>query len=349
MSTTPVLARIAKHLLVTLIASAIGLLALAGPAGAETPPHTPDISAKAPVDPPPPPPPPLPVGPLDLHIIPLRPTATAQVNCETGQVDVQVGNKTSNAWMIAIAADGDVVDGGPLAPGSALLAHVEIAENQTMQIEVTGGADITILDTEVTADCLVALPSYEVLTDCDSAQAHARLLNHGDDTASMGIQYPAVMHMEIDVAAHSSEDWLLAVTPGETVEFDVVVSNESIGTEQLTFNCPPDEETPVEPVPEAETPVDQTTTDDTDSVDEGTVDEGTVAEADEGTVATDDEDLADDDGVEELASGTEIRLANDAPNSAVALGIVLIGLGLAALAGVVIVTTATRTHRRSGR
>ncbi len=341
MRSTPASTHRSIRLITLFVAAlAIAIVAMAGSAGAETPPQVPELDEKIPG-------PDLElIVPLDVHLVPLRPTVTAEVNCDAERIDVQVGNKTAAAWQIEITADDVVLTGGALGPNMAMAADIDVAENQTVHVEVIGGAATQLLDADITADCLLPLPSYEILTDCESGQAHARLINHGDDTAFMGVQYPAVMHMEIEVAPHSSEDWLLAVGPGETVEFDIMASNASIGSEALTFDCPvaAEEQVPADPTPEPEAQPEA----DTDATETDTTTEPDPVEPDSGEM----EEQATDSNVEELAAGPDIIAggtnvgSDDVPGTGVALGLVLIGLGLAALAGVVIATTAKRAHSR---
>ena len=219
-------ARIAATLAFTIVALAM----LAGVAAADMLPLQPDLELQLPgPDPDPEPTPPWVIADVEILPLPLRPTAQAEVSCESGTVEIEIGNKTPNHWFIEVWADGAVIGGGPIAPNNAMVEQVALAENESTHVIVSVLTETTLIDETFTMDCLTPLPDYDVFASCGSGQAWARLINHGDDTAYMGVQYPDVMHMEIEVAPHSSEDWLLAVSPGQSVEFEVMASNVSIG------------------------------------------------------------------------------------------------------------------------
>jgi hypothetical protein len=339
------------------LAICLGLIfGLSAPALAETPPPGPAIEAVASA----PEPPKLDVG--EIVAVPLLPTATVNMSCDANTVQVLVGNKTLKAHFAEITVDGDTT-GHHVPVGQARERVINLAENESAHIEVSVLQEGVILDATYTMDCILPDPAYKILADCDTGQAFARLINHGDDTAYMGVQYPSVMHMEIAIAPHSSQDWLLAVSPGETVGFDVMASNASIGSEELTFTC----EEPAAPAPPAPTPTpaspaptaqpqgsggviepegntgDDTETDapeiiegaDLDS-DKGGDDEGT-SDADD---ATDTEELA---AGEDLVLGSDVLSAGDTNDAGLALGLVLAVGGLLLIIAAAIGLRRTRT------
>ena len=320
--------------------------ALAGTAAAETPPPGPELTEKA-------------FEEADLFNfgllgLNLFPSAEVTVNCETNTIDVRVGNPTEDWISTEVWVDGAVFGSGLAAPGQQVLVSIAASENEEFHLEVSVITQGLLFDDDVKFDCVFPAPEYDVLSDCETGQAHARLVNNGDDTAYIGIQYPDVMHMEIEIAPHSSENWLLAVDPGEVVEFDVTASNVAIGSEILDFVC----ESPVEPTPEptdevvVAEPADQGGDESDEPVEsEDDVDEPqTVAEADVEDPTDDQASDNDEDGVakaavdEEVAAGPNV-VAGGQGGSGKGTGtaLVLIGLGLAVLAAVAVFTTRNHT------
>jgi hypothetical protein len=135
--------------------------------------------------------------------------------------------------LVVVEIDGEEKGYGPLAPGDEWNDSFPAVENQVVHIDSLSGNFVD----DVKYDCAFPQPAYEVIADCATGQAHARLTNTGDDVASIGVAYPGVMHMEIDVAPGAQHDWLLMVEPGETVDFDVLTVFESIGHEHFEFQC----------------------------------------------------------------------------------------------------------------
>jgi hypothetical protein len=320
--------------------------------------------------------------PLELMpFTPIFPGSSAEPNCETNTIDVSLVNNTSELWWIDIYADDQLIGDGllfPIPDGPPILEDSElivVEENQSVHILIgafdSPGADMhTLLDQNITLDCLLPSPSYGVLSDCESGQAHARLINHGDDTASIGVQYPGAMHVEIKIAPHSSEDWLLAVSPGESIDFDVTSNDIAIGTEHLDFICEAAEEPAAAPAEEpaaapaeqpAAAPAEQPAESDDAAVEGvGIAPLPSPWESDDAAVEgvgiaplpspweSDDaaaEPLGGDrtvdrtsrtiaDGEDELASGSDIFVGADSSRNGIALGVVLIAIGLATLAAI---------------
>ncbi len=336
------------------LATCLGLIfSLSAPALAETPPPGPAIEAVAST----PEPPKLDVG--EIVALPLLPTATVNMSCDANTAQVLVGNKTLKAHFAEITVDGDTT-GHQVPAGQARERVINLAENDSAHIEVSVLQEGVILDATYTMDCILPDPAYKILADCDTGQAFARLINHGDDKAYMGVQYPSVMHMEIAIAPHSSQDWLLAVSPGETVSFEVMASNASIGSEELTFTC----EEPAAPAPPAPTPTPAPTAQpqgsggviepvgntgvDTET-DAPEIIEGADVDSDkdgdnEGTSdandATDTEEFA---AGEDLVLGSDVLSADDTNDAGLALGLVLGVSGLLLIIAAAIGLRRTRT------
>ena len=285
------------------------------------------------------------------------PSVNAEVNCETGTVDISVSNYTPAPWFVWLYVDDDSVKNGLIpSSGGSEEELVAVEENQSIHVLIKAAVFMTteidtLLDQEIKLDCLFPSPSYEVLSDCDLGQSHARLINHGDDTANIGVQYPDLPHMEIEIAAHSSEDWLLAVSPGESIDFDITSNDIAIGSEHLDFICEAAEEPaaapvdqPVEPVepdeaieePVAQEPAPVVPTQEPAAP--TTVDQPTPVPTADTDIDTN--DTADD----ELAAGSELLIGTDNSDSGMALGIVLIGIGLATLTAVALVATRRRAE-----
>jgi len=166
---------------------------------------------------------------------------------------VTVSNSTNNAYAFKITVDGVQIDQSVVGPNKQYKKSFPLGENETKAVKVTR-ASVTMFDDEVTRDCLTPAPAYEVLTNCVTEQAHARLINNGDDTAKMAIQYGEGTYAHQAIGAHSSKDWLLTVNPNESVQFHVVHDSTILGTEDLFFDCPVVEPPVVEP-PVVEPPV----------------------------------------------------------------------------------------------
>ena len=287
-----------------------------------------------------------------IELIPFNATATAEANCDTGTIDVTVSNKTVNYYWIDIYADDVFVGSGELNPGAEQSEQIPADENQAIHVMVgVIFAETALLDEVITLDCLAPLPAYQILTSCETGQAHARLINHGDDTALLGVQYPDVMHMEIEVAPHSSEDWLLAVSPGESIDFDIVSNNVAIGSEHLDFVCEVAEEPantpvdqPVEPVEPAEAIEEAVAQEPAPVV--PTQEPAAPTTVDQpAPVPTEDTDIDTNDAAgDELAAGSDLLIGTDNSGNGMALGIVLIGIGLATLTAVALVTTRRRAE-----
>ncbi len=192
----------------------------------------------------------------DLVIAPLTPSASVAASCNSESGTVTVSNPTNNVYALKVIVDGVQIATTIVSPNNQYKKSFPLAENATKAVKVTR-ASVTMLDTDVKRDCLKPAPAYDVLTNCDTEQAHARLINNGDDTAMMAIQYGEGAYAHQPVAAHSSKDWLLTVSPNESVSFNVVHSSTILGSEDLLFDCPvevPEVEVPEVKKPEVETP-----------------------------------------------------------------------------------------------
>jgi hypothetical protein len=317
--------------------AAIATIGLAAPAASALPPDGPDLESVAEATPF------VPVPGVFELLVPTLPTADVVVDCDaTDRVRVEVGNHTTASFLVETHVDNAPVDSQWVNPDNAHGLALDFAENDTHDVAVTTGAT-TLFEEAVTLDCLVPAPSYETIQNCDTQQAHARLVNDGDDTAWMGVQYPDVTHMEIEIAPHSSKDWLLAVSAGESVAFEVVSSGVTLGSEVFEFTCPvaPPAATP-EPAPAEPTtgpvPVADTTEPAPIEVAPIEVDlsvgDTTSAEAEPPAEVA--------GGNEELAAPVEIELAGSEHGNgpAIAMGLVLVGL--TALGGVVVAATRNR-------
>lgn len=273
------------------------------------------------------------VEPIDviegITALPLGPQASVDVSCTDETATARIENPTNNFYAFAIRVDGALVNGGVTVQNGLTDAVFPVAENETVAVEIEVSGDL-LIDQEFTRDCLLADPSYTLLEDCDSEQAHVRLINNGDDVANMAVAYDGVPYVLHPVAPHSSVDWLLAVDPGESADFTIKFGHDvDLGSESFTFSCPEEPAptttttpettnpgTPVEPVnpepvtptqtPDPVTPTEPTpgsqgesSSDEATNVDESDVDELTSedAEAVDGTT--------EDVEVEELAFGSD--------------------------------------------
>lgn len=229
-----------------------------------------------------------------------HPATEVTVNCATGTIDVRVVNPTSEPTLVVVDIDGDLRGYGPLDPGDEWNDSFPAVENQIMHIESATGDFVD----DVIFDCALPEPAYEVIADCTTGEAHARLTNTGNDVASIGVAYPDVMHMEIDLAPGAQHDWLLVVAPGETVDFDVLSVNESIGHEHFEFTC----EAPEEPIVELEP-----------------IPAAAPAAAERPPVASD--EVVTETLVESAAVAPQVSVdAGDSSHGALLLGLALVGL-----------------------
>jgi hypothetical protein len=251
------------------------------------------------------------------------PGTDVTVNCLAGTIDVRVVNPTSEPTLVVVEIDGQEKGYGPLAGGDEWNDSFPAVENQVVHIESVSGNFVD----DVKFDCAFPEPAYEVIADCATGQAHARLTNTGNDVASIGVAYPGLMHMEIDVAPGAQHDWLLMVGPGETVDFDVLSVLESIGHEHFEFEC----EAPViepSPTPTTAAVVAAEAPDETPAPTEETV----VAEV---PPSDDSNGTATALVVDDLAAGPESAVDPDDGSSVVLVGAIgaVSGLVLAAMAG----------------
>ncbi len=260
-----------KHITALLTGLLLVGLFFASPAGAEIGPELAPIG-----------PSPTPLGPVFLPggdgifepdgpivVFPLFPSASVAVSCTSETATVTVKNPSFSSFLVTVKIDGSYYDGGLALSKQQWTTTFPLEENQSKTVKVTGS--LTLMDKEVTRDCLFPAPTYQVLSNCDTAQSHARLINNGDDSAMMAVQYGTDAYNLQSVAAHSSKDWLLDVAPGESTSFTIRHNSSSIGTETLDFDCEPPvpaeppapaQPAPVEPPAPAE-PVTDTNTDDT--------------------------------------------------------------------------------------
>jgi len=239
---------VTKHITALLIGLlAVGLF-FVSPAGAETGPELGPII-----------PSPTPQGPVFLPggdgifepdgpivVFPLFPSASVAVSCTSETATVTVKNPSFNSFLVTVKIDGSYYAGGQALSKQQWTTTFPLQENQSKTVKVTGSS--TLMDKEVTRDCLLPAPTYQVLSNCDTEQAHARLINNGDDTAMMAVQYGNALFTTQPVAAHSSKDWLLDVAPGESASFTVRHGAVEVGSETLDFECePPTPEGPATP------------------------------------------------------------------------------------------------------
>ena len=193
--------------------------------------------------------------PFDINVsigVLVVPTASVEVSCANETATARIENPTGNFHPFAVRVDGDLVDSGTTVPNGASPVSFPLSENETVAVEIEVGGDV-LIDQEFTRDCLLPDPSYDLLEDCESGQAHARLVNNGDDVARMGIDYGGVPVVLQSVAPHSSIDWLLAVDPGESVDFTVKFGDVDLGTESIAFSCPEEPTTTTTPPETPET------------------------------------------------------------------------------------------------
>lgn len=190
----------------------------------------------------------------EIGVLPLFPSASVSVSCGAETATITVKNPTTSAFIVSIEVDGQSVGGGLVGAKNQRAEVFPLAENATKAVEVSRG-DVVMVDEEVTRDCLLPAPAYQVLSNCDAEQAHVRLVNNGDDDALMAVQYNDDAYAHQAIAPHSSKDWLLSVAPNESVAFKVLHDSTVLGNETLDFDCAV--EPPVEPpavVPPVEPP-----------------------------------------------------------------------------------------------
>ena len=195
------------------------------------------------------------VEPIDVNVgigILVTPKASVEVSCTDETATAHIENPTGNFHPFAVRVDGNLVDSGTTVPIGLSPVSFPLTENETVAVEVEVGGNV-LIDQDFTRDCLLPDPSYDLLENCDSGQAHVRLVNNGDDVANMGVAYDGVPYVLQSVAPHSSIDWLLAVDPGESADFTVKFGHDvDLGSESFTFACP-EEPAPVTP-PETPNP-----------------------------------------------------------------------------------------------
>lgn len=285
----------------------------------------------------------LPADGIFVPIVPIVPSADVVVDCAaTDQVRVEIGNHTANFFVVETSVDAVLVDTQLVGPNNAHGLALDFAENDTHDVAVTAGTT-TLFEQAITLDCLLPAPSYEIIQNCDTDQAYARLVNDGDDTAYMGVQYPDVMHMEIEIAPHSSEDWLLAVPAGGSVEFEVVSSGATIGSEVFEFTCPvaPPAPTPQpapSPAPAGPTPAPAIVNDASEPAPTDVAPIPVDLAAD-GTTSADAEPPEVPDSDEEIAAPVAVELAGSEHGNGLAIAVALVLIGLTILGGVVLATT----------
>ncbi len=311
----------------------LGLTAAPASAGPIIPPgldvfEIPDLSDSFEIDP----------DIFDLDLFPLffNPTAEVVVDCEADpQVRVDIGNTTDSFRWVEVFADGDSVEAVIVAPGSAGLVELDFSENDSKQIRVESG-DLTMFDDTVELDCLLPAPSYEIVENCNTGLAHARLINLGDDSVGMGVAYPDVMYMQEVVSPHSFIDWLLADPIDGAIVFDVMADDVVIGSEIVEMDCevpavPTPEVTP-EATPEPEVGVEAAEENAPIEVD---LEEVTVDASTETSEPTQTVDTEADGGSDELAAGVDVEVAPGSGSTKwVALAATMGGLAL--LAGVAV-------------
>jgi hypothetical protein len=313
----------------------LGLTATTASAGPVIPPaleifEVPDLSDSFELDPN--------IFDLDLDLFPLffNPTADVVVDCGADpQVRVDISNTTDSFHWIEVFVDGDSVQSGVVGPDTAVPIGLDFAENDSKEIRVEAG-DLTMFDDTVELDCVLSAPSYEILENCDTGQAHARLINLGDDSVLMGVAYPDVMYVQEVVSPHSFIDWLLA-NPGDgAIAFDIMADDVVIGSEIVQMDC----EVPAEPTPEVTpeaTPAPEVEAAEENAPIEVDLEEVTFNAGDDDSdpTPTVDPETDADGGSDELAAGVDVEVAPGSGNSPwVALGATMGGLALLAGAAV---------------
>ncbi|MFT7474304.1 MAG: hypothetical protein ACI81L_001229, partial [Verrucomicrobiales bacterium] len=163
----------------------------------------------------------------------ILPSASVSVSCATETATATVKNPTANYLLVSVEVDGAVVKAGAVGPKQAFVATFAIGENESKDVIVRKGA-ASMLDTQITRNCLLPDPSYSLLKNCENSQTHARLRNDGDDTAMMAAQSEGDIYALQAVAPHSSLDWLLAIDPGETKLVTIKHGASTIGSESFT-------------------------------------------------------------------------------------------------------------------
>jgi hypothetical protein len=198
------------------------------------------------------------VGPIIVSPpIFVLPSASVSVSCVNETATATIKNPTTNYLQVSVEVDGAIVKAGTVGPKQGFVATFPIVENDTRDVIVRKGA-ATMLEEEITRNCLLPDPSYSLLKNCETSQVHARLRNDGDDTAKMAAQLDGQIYALQAVAPHSSIDWLLAIDPGETKLVTIKHGASTIGSESFSFSCPqPEPEpqpepAPVEPEPQPE-------------------------------------------------------------------------------------------------
>ncbi len=317
--------------------AAIAAMGLAAPAASAAPPDGPELESVVEA---------IPLLATDgvfVPVVPIVPSADVVVDCAaTDQVRVEIGNHTASFFIVETSVDAVLVDTQFVGPDNAHGLSLDFAENEAHDVAVTAGTT-TLFEETVTLDCLLPAPSYEIIENCETHQGYARLINDGDDTAYMGVQYPDVMHMEIEVAPHSSEDWLLAVSASGSVEFDVVSSGVTLGTEVFELTCPvaPPAATP-EPAPAQPASTTVTVADASEAAPTEVAPIEVDLSAGDTTGADAEQPMEASDGDEELAAPVEIELAGSEHGNGLTVAIALVLIGLTVLGGLVVAATRER-------
>ncbi len=194
------------------------------------------------------------VGPVIVGPVLGSLKAEVVADCAAGTpVAVNISNTTQSFTLVETRVDGVLVDSQSVGPQMAGFVDLGFVENQTSNVKVSAGSSV-LFEGDVTLDCLLPSPSYVITEDCETAQAFAVLKNTGDDTAHMGVRYEGAPYMLEEVPPHDSVMWLLAVDPGETVDFDVMVGSDVLGSEHVVFECTPPVTSPPATVPPTTAP-----------------------------------------------------------------------------------------------
>lgn len=187
------------------------------------------------------------------------PTVAIQIDCANDSyVQAYIDNITNSGFQVETQVNGVLIDSSPVLAGAHHFVPLNLDNHQIYEIRVSAITVGTIYHEDYTVDCAVGDPSYEVLTNCETGQAHVRMSNAGEGIVKFRIGYSGVLAGPYqEVAPGTHVDWLLAVDPGESVDFDVLDDWAILSAEHLDFDCPVEVaiSTPEVVAPPAETEV----------------------------------------------------------------------------------------------
>jgi hypothetical protein len=160
-------------------------------------------------------------------------------DCLHPKPSVEVGDVCAAAGVpIKLINSGDdiavfTVNGAntPVAAHQSATITIPLAENETKHVTITSGG-VTLLDQDLTKDCLHPKPSVEVGNVCAAGGIPVKLINSGDDTAVF-----TVNGTDTSVAAHHSTTVTIPADENETVHVTITSGGQTLLDRDYTRDC----------------------------------------------------------------------------------------------------------------